>query len=43
MSAKLEPTFEDKGCRLVSPTDPYRRILGFLDRDVFNIKINSMV
>jgi hypothetical protein len=29
---KLIPTFEDRGCRLVSATDPHCRILGFLDR-----------
>jgi hypothetical protein len=28
----LVPTFADKGCRVVSATDPYGRILGFLDR-----------
>jgi hypothetical protein len=26
------PTFEDRGCHVVSETDPYRLILGFLDR-----------
>jgi hypothetical protein len=26
------PIFADTGCRVVSVTDPYRRILGFLDR-----------
>jgi hypothetical protein len=26
------PTFEDKGCQVVSVTDPYGRILDFLDR-----------
>jgi hypothetical protein len=31
-SAKLEPIFEERGCRVVSFTDPYGRILGFLDR-----------
>jgi hypothetical protein len=24
--------FADRGCHVVSVTDPYRRILGFLDR-----------
>jgi hypothetical protein len=33
LSAKLVPTFADKWCRLVSTTDPYGRILGFLDRN----------
>jgi hypothetical protein len=32
LSAKLMPTFEDRGCRVVSVTDPCDRILGFLDR-----------
>jgi hypothetical protein len=32
LSAKLVPTFADIGCRVVSPTDPHGRILGFLDR-----------
>jgi CBS-domain-containing membrane protein len=31
LSAKL-PTFADKGCHVVSVTDPYGHILGFLDR-----------
>jgi hypothetical protein len=30
--AKLMPTFADRGCHVVSLTDPYGRILGFLDR-----------
>jgi hypothetical protein len=28
------PTFADRGCHVVSVTDPYGRILGFLDQDV---------
>jgi hypothetical protein len=32
LSAKLVPTFADRGCHVVSVTDPYARILGFLDR-----------
>jgi CBS-domain-containing membrane protein len=28
---KLMPTFADRGCHVVSVTDPYGRILGFLD------------
>jgi CBS-domain-containing membrane protein len=32
LSAKLVPTFADGGCHMVSVTDPYGRILGFLDR-----------
>jgi hypothetical protein len=31
MSAKLLPTFADRGCRVVSTADPHGRILGFLD------------
>jgi hypothetical protein len=29
--AKLVPTFVDRGCCVVSTTNPYARILGFLD------------
>jgi hypothetical protein len=32
LSAKLVPTFSDRGCRVVSATDPHGRILGFLER-----------
>jgi hypothetical protein len=32
LSAKLVPNFADKGVSRVSVTDPYGRILGFLDR-----------
>jgi hypothetical protein len=31
-SAKWLPTLADKGCHVFSVTDPYGRILGFLDR-----------
>jgi hypothetical protein len=31
-SAKLQLTFADRGCHVVRVTDPYGRILGFLDR-----------
>jgi hypothetical protein len=31
-SATLVPTFADRGCRVVSATDPHDSILGFLDR-----------
>jgi hypothetical protein len=34
LSAKLVPTFVDMGCRVVSVTDPYVRILGFVERIV---------
>jgi hypothetical protein len=30
--ATLVPTFADRGCHVVSVTDPYGLILGFLDR-----------
>jgi hypothetical protein len=30
--AKLVPTFADRRCHVVSVTDPYGLILGFLDR-----------
>jgi hypothetical protein len=32
LSAKLVKTFADRRCHVVSVTDPYSRILGFLDR-----------
>jgi hypothetical protein len=32
LSAKLVPTFADRGCCILSTVDPYGRILGFLDR-----------
>jgi hypothetical protein len=32
LSAKLVPTFADRGCHVVSMMDPYGRILSFLDR-----------
>jgi hypothetical protein len=32
LSAKLVPTFPDRGCHVVSMTDPYIHILGFLDQ-----------
>jgi hypothetical protein len=36
---EVMPTFEDRGCHVVSMTDPYGRILGFLDRNrYFSIK-----
>jgi hypothetical protein len=39
LSAKWLPTFADKGCHVVSVTDPSFRILGFLDRSrYFSIK-----
>jgi hypothetical protein len=39
LSAKWLPTFADTGCHVVSVTDPYGRILDFLDRSrYFSIK-----
>jgi hypothetical protein len=39
LSAKWLPTFADKGCHVISVTDPYGRILDFLDRSrYFSIK-----
>jgi hypothetical protein len=35
LSTKLVPSFADRGCRVVSATDPYRGILGFLDRSSY--------
>jgi hypothetical protein len=32
ISGKLVPTFADRMCHMISVTDPYGRILGFLDR-----------
>jgi hypothetical protein len=32
LSAKLVPTFADRGCNVVSAADPYGHILSFLDR-----------
>jgi hypothetical protein len=39
LSAKWLSTFADRGCHVVSVTDPYGHILGFLDRSrYFSIK-----
>jgi hypothetical protein len=35
LSAKWLPTFADRGCNVVSVTDPYGRILGFLGRSCY--------
>jgi hypothetical protein len=35
LSAKLVPTFADRGCHVVSVTNPYGCILGFLDRSLY--------
>jgi hypothetical protein len=39
--AKLMPTFADRGCHVVSVTDPYGRIPGFLDRRMINRSKNG--
>jgi CBS-domain-containing membrane protein len=39
LSEKLVPTSADRGCHVVSVTDPYGRIVGFLDQSCyFSIK-----
>jgi CBS-domain-containing membrane protein len=39
LTAKLVPTFADRGCHVVSVTDPYGHILGFIDwSSYFSIK-----
>jgi hypothetical protein len=44
LSAKLAPTFADRGCHVVIVTDPYGRILGFLGRSrYFSSKLLSIV
>jgi hypothetical protein len=35
LSAKLLPTFADRGCRVVSATEPPGRSFGFLDRSSY--------
>jgi hypothetical protein len=37
LSTKLVPTFADRGCHVVSVTDPYDRILRFLDQSVSSL------
>jgi hypothetical protein len=41
LSAKLMPTSADRGCHVASVTDPYGRILGFLDRDSFHFGLKT--
>jgi hypothetical protein len=31
------PTFTDRGCSVISATDPYGRILGFIDRSRYSL------
>jgi hypothetical protein len=39
LSTKVAPILRDRGCHMVSVTDPYGRILGFIDRSrYFSIK-----
>jgi hypothetical protein len=35
LSANLVSSFDDRRCHVVSVTDPYGRILGFLDRSPY--------
>jgi hypothetical protein len=35
LSAKLVPNFTDRGCPVVSTTDPYSHILDILDRSCY--------
>jgi hypothetical protein len=39
LSAKLVPTFANRGCRVVSATDPQGRILGVLDRSRYYFQV----
>jgi hypothetical protein len=41
LTAKLVPTFADRGCHVVSVTDPYGRILGFLNREALRFLSSS--
>jgi hypothetical protein len=44
LSEKLVEIFADKGCRVVSVTDPYGRILGFPDRSrYFFFQVNPQL
>jgi hypothetical protein len=46
LSAKLVPTFADRGYQVVSVIDPYGRSLGFLDRklkyNMYNTSYNTI-
>jgi hypothetical protein len=37
------PTFEDRGCHVVSVADPYGRILGFLDQKNVSMEIKNFL
>jgi hypothetical protein len=39
LSTKLVQTFGDRGCHVVSVTDPNGRILGLLDRSFCDVKL----
>jgi hypothetical protein len=41
MSAKLVPTFADRGCRVVSATDPQAVNLDFLDPEPLLFQLSS--
>jgi hypothetical protein len=38
LSAKLVPTFADRGCNVVSMTDSHGRILDLLDRSTYKLQ-----
>jgi hypothetical protein len=40
--AKIVSNFADRGCRVVSVTDPYGRILGFLDRSRYFLVVSEI-
>jgi hypothetical protein len=43
LSTKLMSTFADRGCHVVSVTDPYDSILGFVDRIILSYaRLNTM-
>jgi hypothetical protein len=43
LSAKLVPTFADRGCRVVGARDPHGRILGFLVRSRYYFPSSSSI
>jgi hypothetical protein len=42
MSAKLVPTFADRGCRMVSAADPHGYILDFLGRKIHSLPFHKI-
>jgi hypothetical protein len=43
LSTKLVRTFADRRCRVVSATDPYGRILDFLDRNRYHFLLSKLI